>query len=57
MMYYSHNAPASDLSSAVTIDWLLDWVAVCANDFREEFRASGAPDLVETCELKRLEIA
>jgi hypothetical protein len=61
MMYDLHNAPVSDLSSVVTIDWLaplrdtrvdpgalLDRVAAGAEDFREQFRAVGSPALVET---------
>jgi hypothetical protein len=64
MMYDLHNAPVSELSRAATIEWLaplrdtrvdpgalLDRVALCAKDFREEFRAAGIPDLVETCDL------
>jgi hypothetical protein len=64
MMSDLRNAPVSDLSSAATIDWLaplrdnsadpgalLERVAACARDFREEFRDAGTPDLVETCDL------
>ena len=63
-MHDLRTAPVGNVPSAVTIEWLaslrenrvdpgalLDRVAACAQDFCDEFRATGKPDLVETCDL------